>query len=85
MPQASQQLEKPLAQTLPPLGARHFDALDFTRHLVFPLEVVAQQVTKPAGRPQVDLVAHFFTLDAQARDSVPWLSAWATTPLAQRT
>jgi hypothetical protein len=82
--QASQQLVKPVVQLWPPLGARHFAGLDFTLHLVFPRAVVRQQVTQPAGRPQVDLVAHFFTAEAQCLGSVPSVTAWSTTPFAQR-
>ena len=82
---ASQQLGNPVEQLPPPLGALHLDGLDLTRHLVFPLAVVRQQVTNPAGRPQVDLVAHFFTADEHARGSVPSATACASTPLAQRT
>ena len=63
--QASQQLEKPVVQLAPPVVPRHFSGLDFTEHLVRPAAVVRQQVTHPAGRPQVDLVTHFFNVDPQ--------------------
>jgi hypothetical protein len=63
--QASQQLENPVVQLEPPVVPRHFVGLDFTEHLVRPAAVVRQQVTHPAGRPQVDLVTHFFSVDAQ--------------------
>ena len=63
--QASQQLGNPVVQLCPPLGALHFSALDLTLHDVFPEAVVRQHVTQPGGRPQVERVAHFFTVDAQ--------------------
>jgi hypothetical protein len=53
--------------------------------LVLPLAVVRQQVTQPAGRPQVERVAHFFAAEAQCFGSVPCATACSTTPFAQRT
>jgi hypothetical protein len=50
---ASQQLDAPLTQALPPRGALHDEAFRLTRHFVRPFESVRQQVTEP-GRPQVD-------------------------------
>ena len=53
------------SRTSAPLGAVHFAALDLTLQVVLPVAVVRQHVTQPGGRPQVERVAHFFTVDAQ--------------------
>jgi hypothetical protein len=82
--QASQQLGNPVVQLPPPLGARHLSALDFTLHLVCPLEVVRQQVTHPAGRPHVDLLTQRLTSPRQALGKVSWVTAASMRPFAHR-
>jgi hypothetical protein len=82
--QASQQLEKPVVQVLPLLGAAHLAALDFTEHVVRPLAVVRQHVTHPGGRPQVERVTHFFTAEAQYAGNGPFMTACSMAVLAQR-
>src|SRR4029434_8080225 len=57
---ASQQLDCPLTQAVPPLGGVHFEALGFVEHFTLPVALVLQQVTKP-GLPQVDFAAHLMT------------------------
>ena len=53
-------------------------------HLVLPLAVVRQQVTKPAF-PQVDRAAQCFTAPLQRFGSVPAFTASFATRVAQRT
>ena len=59
-PQPSQQLGTSPTHIEPPFGGMHAVAFDFTAHVLLPLAVVRQQVTKP-GRPHVDCFAHFAT------------------------
>ena len=78
--QASQQLESAPAHALPPLGALQAAAFFLIEHLVTPLRLVRQQVTKP-GRPHVERAAQRCTCPTQ-----PWFTrvarAW---PAAQLT
>jgi hypothetical protein len=80
-PQLSQQLATVPTHAVPPLGATHFDALGATEHLVWPVEFVRQQVTKP-GLPQVDLRAQLTTLALHCFGRLPpraaVFAAWAT-------
>ena len=55
---ASQQLGKLPTHACPPLGGSHAVALDLTAHFVLPFAFVRQQVTLPAGFPQVERAAH---------------------------
>ena len=64
IPQASQQLVNTPTHAEPPLGATHFAGSRLIEHLVTPVLVVRQQVTKP-GLPQVERDAHFLTNLAQ--------------------
>ena len=79
--QLSQQLGTVPTHAVPPLGATHFDALGATEHLVWPVEFVRQQVTKP-GLPQVDLRAQLTTLAlhcfGRLRLRAAVFAAWAT-------
>jgi hypothetical protein len=78
--QLSQQLGTVPTHAVPPLGATHFDSLDATEHLVWPVELVRQQVTKP-GLPQVDLRAQLTTLALHCFGRLPLraavFAAWA--------
>ena len=78
--QLSQQLGTVPTHAVPPLGATHFDALGATEHLVWPVEFVRQQVTKP-GFPQVDLRAQLTTLALHGFGRLPLraavFAAWA--------
>ena len=77
---ASQQLEKIPTHALPPAGGVHLAAPGLVLHLVTPLALVRQQVTKPAF-PHVDLAAHFFTAPLQLFGSDPASArAFATWP-----
>jgi hypothetical protein len=67
---ASQQLGQPLTCADPPNGARHWAALFLIVHFLMPLAVVRQQATAPRW-PQVDLVAHFFTVATHSAGSIP--------------
>ncbi len=62
--QASQQLVKLPTQAPPSFGAMHFSGALLVEHLVTPVLVVRQQVTKP-DFPQVERDAHFLTNRAQ--------------------
>src|SRR5262249_26250730 len=66
---------------VPPLGATHFDSLGATEHLVWPVEFLRQQVTKP-GLPQVDLRAQLTTLALHCFGRLPLraavFAAWPT-------
>src|SRR5579883_3233103 len=69
--QASQQLGAVPTQAPPPLGALHLLALALIAHLVTPFAFVRQQVTEPAGFPQVDLAAQATTAPLQLFGSSP--------------
>jgi hypothetical protein len=57
---SSQQLGTSPTHIEPPFGGVHAVAFGLTAHVVLPLAVVREHVTKPA-RPQVDCFAHFTT------------------------
>jgi len=77
---ASQQLVATPAQA----GAAHAIELGLIRQRRSPLARVVQQVTDP-GRPQVDLLAHRFTLRTHSARSIPPSSRLRATPTAHRT
>jgi hypothetical protein len=79
--QASQQLEYCPTQAAPPDGALHWVAEFLTLQVVFPVRVVRQHDTAP-GRPQVDLLTHFITLDWHCAGKVAFATRSATTPRA---
>jgi hypothetical protein len=72
--QLSQQPGTVPTHAVPPLGATHFDSLGATEHLVWPIEFVRQQVTKP-GLPQVDLRAQLTTLALHSLGRLPLRAA----------
>src|SRR5262245_22505373 len=78
--QLSQQLGTVPTHAVPPLGATHFDSLGATEHLLWPVEFVRQQVTKP-DLPQVDLRAQLTTLALHCFGRLPLraavFAAWA--------
>ena len=84
--QLSQQLGTVPTHAVPPLGATHFDSLGATEHLVWPVELVRQQVTKP-GLPQVECAAHFVTAPLQlfGRLGLVPLDSVLATPATQLT
>ena len=61
---ASQQLGTSLAHAVPPRDGLQAVASDLTLHLVVPLALVRQHVTKP-GLPHVERDAHFMMNGAQ--------------------
>jgi hypothetical protein len=63
-PQASQQLVALPTHAAPPFGALQCAASRLILHFVAPA-FVRQQVTAPAGLPQVECEAHCFTAPAQ--------------------
>jgi len=82
--QASQQLERCPTHAVPFLGGLQSAALLLVLHLVVPVALVRQQVTKP-GFPQVDRAAQSFTARLQSFDSVPAFTAALARRVAQRT
>jgi hypothetical protein len=83
--QASQQLGAVPTQAPPPLGALHLLALALIAHLVTPFAFVRQQVTEPAGFPQVDLAAQATTAPLQLFGSSPPATAALATPATHLT
>ena len=83
---ASQQLENAPVHALPPAGATQWSPSRFVLHLVFPDELVRQQVTNP-GFPHVDRAAHRFTAPLQylGRSDGSALARSFATPAAQLT
>ena len=78
-PHASQQLGTFPTHIEPPFGGVHAVALDFTEHVLLPLAVVRQHVTKP-DRPQVDCLAQWTTSPRQDFGRLPPFAAAFATP-----
>src|SRR5262245_17559829 len=72
--QPSQQLGTVLIHAEPPLGAVHFAVTDFREHLVLPVAVVRQHVTK-SFEPQVDFLAHRRTSALHCFGRLPLVAA----------
>ena len=83
-PHASQQLGTDPTHAVPPVGALHTAALLLVEHVVWPVRLVVQQVTKP-GLPQVDCAAQDTTGSAHSGRSDPSSTAAATTASTQLT
>src|SRR5262245_52545344 len=72
-PQASQQLVKLPTHAVPPTGARQCAASRLVLHFV-PVALVTQQVTAPAGFPQIECAAHRLTAPAQLLLTSVWFA-----------